>query len=219
MPQLTGGQAIIKSLERHGVKTVFGLPGGQLYYLFNALNEVSNSIKLINSRHEQGVGYMAYGYAKSTGSVGVYTVVPGPGVLNSASALCTAYSTNTPVFCVAGQIPSQWIGKGAGLLHEIPDQLGVLSGLTKYAKRIEQPAKAPRLIREAYTELLTGRPRPVALEMAEDILGIEEEVTLLDPVSEYEPLAPDPDLIEDSAKLLGSARNPLIVVGGGGHGC
>ena len=209
MPQLTGGQAIIKSLEQHGVKTVFGLPGGQLYHLFNALNEASDSITLINSRHEQGVGYMAYGYAKSTGNVGVYTVVPGPGVLNSASALCTAYSTNTPVLCIAGQIPSEWIGKGAGLLHEIPDQLGVLKGLTKYAQRIEQPTKAPNLIREAYTKLLTGRPRPVALEMAEDIFGVKEEVTLLDSISCYEALAPDPDLVQDSAKLLGSAKNPL----------
>ena len=154
MPQLTGGQAIIKSLEQRGVKTFFGLPGGQLYYLFDALNQASKSINLINSRHEQGVGYMAYGYAKSTGSIGVYTVVPGPGVLNSASALCTAYSTNTPVLCIAGQIPSQWIGKGAGLLHEIPDQLGVLRSLTKYAQRIEKPAEAPNLIQEAYTELL-----------------------------------------------------------------
>ena len=215
MPQLTGGQAIIKSLEQRGVKTFFGLPGGQLYYLFDALNQASKSINLINSRHEQGVGYMAYGYAKSTGSVGVYTVVPGPGVLNSASALCTAYSTNTPVLCIAGQIPSQWIGKGAGLLHEIPDQLGVLRSLTKYAQRIEKPAEAPNLIQEAYTELLTGRPRPVALEMAEDILGVKEEVALLDPIAEYESLAPDPDLIKDSAKLLGSAKNPLIVVGSG----
>ena len=109
---MTGGEAIIKSLRANGVDTVFGLPGGQLDYLFDAMYKEGSDLRLIHTRHEQGTAYMAYGYAKSTGKVGVCTVVPGPGLLNAAAALCTAWSNYAPVLCISGQIPSTAIGKG-----------------------------------------------------------------------------------------------------------
>ena len=149
MSKMTGAEAIIKSVRRYDVDTIFGLPGGQTYHLFDAIHNEGDSLRIINSRHEQGVAYMAYGYARSTGRVGVFTVVPGPGILNTASALCTAYAGNERVLCLAGQIPSQWIGKGVGFLHEIPDQMGILQRLTKWAERIETPAQAPRLVNRA----------------------------------------------------------------------
>ena len=92
MSKMTGAEAIIKSIRRYGVDTVFGLPGGQTYHLFDAIHNEGDSLRVINSRHEQGVAYMAYGYARSTGRMGVYSVVPGPGILNTTSALCTAYA-------------------------------------------------------------------------------------------------------------------------------
>ena len=213
---MTGAQAIIKSIRRYGVDTVFGLPGGQTYHLFDAIHNEGDSLRVINSRHEQGVAYMAYGYARSTGRTGVYTVVPGPGILNTTSALCTAYAGNERVLCLAGQIPSQWIGKGIGFLHEIPDQLGILQRLTKWAERIEKPADAPRLVNRAFRELNSGRIRPVALEMSPDIMGLQEDVELLPASPVPEPLQGDPDLIEAAARLLGKAKRPLIVIG---HGC
>ena len=134
--RMTGGEALARSVLAHGVDTVFGLPGGQTYGLFDALAQYERPTQVINSRHEQGAAYMALGYAASTGRPGVFSVVPGPGVLNSGSALVTAYATNSRVLCLAGQVPTQHIDQGWGMLHEIHDQLGILRRLTKWAKRI-----------------------------------------------------------------------------------
>ena len=132
--RMTGGEALVRSVLAHGVNTVFGLPGGQTYGLFDALAQHEQPPEVINSRHEQGAAYMALGYAASTGRPGVFSVVPGPGVLNSGSALCTAYATNSRVLCLAGQVPSMHINAGWGMLHEIHDQLGILKRLTKMGR-------------------------------------------------------------------------------------
>src|SRR3990167_9952283 len=116
---------------------------------------------------------MAFGYAKSTGKVGVYTVVPGPGVLNTTAAMCSAYANSAPVLCVTGQIPSHAIGRGKGHLHELPDQLATLRTLTKWAARIEHPSQAPGLVQEAFRQASSGRPGAVALEMPWDVFGIK----------------------------------------------
>jgi acetolactate synthase-1/2/3 large subunit len=215
MTLLSGGEALVKSLLSNGVGTIFGLPGGQTYEFFDAVQKEGGNLALVNSRHEQGAAYMAYGYARSTGKVGVYCVVPGPGVLNTTAALATAYGTGTPVLCVAGQIPSTGIGRGFGYLHEIPDQLGILRSLTKWAARISHPAFAPQLVNEAFAHLQSGRPRPVALEMAPDTMELKGDVELLGPGQLPPPLAPDPDLIDRAAAILCTARRPMIVIGGG----
>ena len=216
MPKMTGAEAIIKSLRQYGVDTIFALPGGQLDHLFDAMYKEGDNIKLVHSRHEQGVAYMAYGYAQSTGKVGVYAVVPGPGLLNSSAALCTAWGNNSPVLCISGQIPSHAIGKGFGDLHEINDQLGMIRHITKWAERIEHPSLAPSSISEAMRQLHTGRKRPVEIEMAMDLMGMETEVNLPGKASmDYEKPAIDPDLLDQAAKILGAAKNPMIVVGSG----
>jgi acetolactate synthase-1/2/3 large subunit len=215
MAKLTGGEAIVCALRAHGVNTLFGLPGVQNDDLFNALYDASDTIRLIHTRHEQGAAYMALGYALSTGGIGVYNVVPGPGLLNTTAALATAYSTNARVLCLTGQIPSASIGRGYGLLHEIPDQLGVLRSLTKWAARINAPAEAPELVAEAFWQLQSGRPRPVGLEVPPDILAARAEVAL--PPNQLDVRWPpvDLDAIERAAQLLGQARQPLIFVGSG----
>ena len=115
--RMSTGQAIAQSLLRHGVDTIFGIPGAHTYDFIDALYECRDRIRFIVTRHEQGAGYMAYGYAKSTGRVGAFTVVPGPGVLNAGAALCTAYGANAPVLCITGNIQSYHIGRGRGILH------------------------------------------------------------------------------------------------------
>jgi acetolactate synthase-1/2/3 large subunit len=215
---MTGGQALVKSLRNHGVDTIFGLPGVQLDGLFNALHDEGNAIRVIHTRHEQGAAYMAFGYAQSSGRVGVYTVVPGPGLLNTTTALATAYACNAPVLAVAGQIPSTAIGRGFGMLHEIPDQLALIRGLTKWAARIDHPAQAPECIDEAFRQLNTGRRRPVEVEMAPDVLTQEAEVALRDAPAAHEASEPDDELIAKAADLLGAAKNPMIFVGGGAFG-
>ena len=131
MPLMSGGAAIVESILAQGVKTVFGLPGGQLYHLYNAYLQAGDRMQLITSRHEQGAAYMAFGYSAATGDVGVYSVVPGPGLLNTTAALLTAYGCNARVLCVSGQIPSTGLGVGAGYLHELPGQLEIISYMTK----------------------------------------------------------------------------------------
>jgi acetolactate synthase-1/2/3 large subunit len=129
MPRMTGGEAIVDGLLRHGIDTVFGLPGVQTYGLFDAFARASNRLRLINARHEQTTAYMALGYACATGRPAAYAVVPGPGVLNTTAALATAWGVNAPVLCLTGQVPSAMIGRGRGQLHELPDQLATLRSL------------------------------------------------------------------------------------------
>ena len=136
----TTADIMVDALVAHGVDTMFGIPGAHCYELSDALARRSNDIRFVHSRHEQGSGYMAYGYAKSTGKPGVFSVVPGPGVLNAGAALCTAYGGNAPVMCLTGNIMSHLIGQGRGQLHELPDQLATLRGLTKWTERIDHPS-------------------------------------------------------------------------------
>ncbi|MBV7333884.1 acetolactate synthase [Chloroflexi bacterium TSY] len=218
MPKVTGGEAIVESLIAHGVDTIFALPGVQNDYFFNALYDAGDKIRVIHTRHEQGAAYMALGYAMSSERVGVFSVVPGPGLLNASAALATAYSTNSKVLCLTGQIPSAYIGRGFGQLHEIPKQLDFLQSLTKWAAQINSPADAPELVAEAFRQMDTGRPRPVGLECALDVLAAKAEVDLTK--IEYKRRHPpvDFDAIARAAEILIEAKNPVIFVGSGAVG-
>jgi acetolactate synthase-1/2/3 large subunit len=215
--KLSGGEALVRSLINEGVDTVFGLPGIQLDPMFNALHDAGNKIRVINARHEQGTAYMAYVYAASTGKIGSYAVVPGPGLLNTTAALSTAFGNNTRVLALTGEIPSGSIGRGHGMLHEIPHQLEVMRGLTKYAARIDHPSDAPGIVSEAFRQLRSGRPRPVGLEMAMDVMWQKSMVELRGETPGDHAPEPDPDAIEKAAKLIGAAKQPMIFVGGGAY--
>ena len=215
MARMTGGGALVEMLRRHGVDTLFALPGVQNDALFVALYDAGEAMRVIHPRHEQAAAYMAFGYARASGRPGAYAVVPGPGVLNTTAALATAYATNAPVLCISGQIPSNLIGRGFGLLHEVPDQLAILKGLTKWAARIDHPSETGKRVNEAFRQLADGRPRPVALEMPLDIMALETEVALPDPEPPLPMPAPDEELIAQAATLLAGAKQPLIYVGSG----
>ena len=215
MARMTTARAIVRSLAANGVDIVFGLPGVQLDALFNALHDERNRIRVIHPRHEQAAAYMALGYAQASSKIGTYVVVPGPGILNTTAALATAYSTCTPVLAITGQLPSHAIGQGYGLLHEIPDQLSILRGLTKWAERIEHPTQAAALMHTAFHQLRTGVPRPVAIESPMDVLGLEADIDGIEAAPGAAPIAPDTGAIEDAAKLIASAERPVIVAGGG----
>ena len=215
LQKLTGGQALVAGLQRWNTDTLFGLPGVHLDHFFAALYPVKNKIRILHSRHEQGAAYMALGYAMVSGRPGIFTVVPGPGLLNTTSALATAYACNAPVLCITSTVNWPLLDKNYGSLHEIPDQPGVLAGLTKWSARANHAAEIPELIDEAFRQMLSGRPRPVALEVPPEILGQvammqfpEEKPTINHPT-------PDPEKINAAAKLIGSAKEPLIIVGGG----
>jgi acetolactate synthase-1/2/3 large subunit len=215
MARMTGGRALVEKLSQHGIDTLFALPGVQNDALFSALYDVGGRIRVVHTRHEQGAGYMAFGYAKSTGKVGAYAVVPGPGVLNTTAALATAFAASARVLCITGQIPSAMIGRGFGLLHEVPDQLAILRGLTKWAERIGHPTDVPRAMDEAFRQLAAGRPRPVAVEMPMDAMALETEVNLGNAGAIDGALPLDAEAVDKAAALLGSAERPMIVVGSG----
>ncbi len=215
MARMTGGEAIVDGLLRHGIDTVFGLPGVQVYGLFDALARNANRIRLVNARHEQSTAYMALGYACASGRPGAYAVVPGPGVLNTTAALATAWGLNAPVLCLTGQVPSMMIGRGRGQLHELPDQLATLRSLLKYAERIEHTSQAPYLMARAFQEMRSGRPGPVALEMPWDQFGAAAEVMGHDPLPLVPLPVPDPERIAAVARMIDAAKAPMIWVGGG----
>ena len=218
MAMRTGGEAVVEALIAHGVNTLFGLPGIQNDWLYNALYDARDRIKVVHTRHEQGVAYMALGYALATGDAGVFNVVPGPGLLNASAALATAYGLNAKVFCLTGQIASHQIGKGLGQLHEIPHQSEILRGLTKWSDIVLHPSDAGRKMAQAFYEMDSGRPRPVALEVPPDILKMRAEVPETAPNwGSINPLV-DAGAIECAAKILGEARRPMIFVGSGAQG-
>ncbi|HAA91013.1 MAG TPA: thiamine pyrophosphate-binding protein [Rhodospirillaceae bacterium] len=218
MADMTGGQAIVRTLTNHGIDTIFGLPGVQLDNTFDALYEAKNQLRTIHTRHEQGAAYMALGYAQASGKVGACIVGPGPGLLNAGAALCTAYGSNVPVICIAGQIPSNQIGVGIGATHEIVDQTSAMRGVVKWVGRADTPGEAPGVLKEAFTQMLGDRTQPVVFEMAPDMMGKVEDVNLLDPEAYDTVPEPDEDLLEKAAKLLGEAEKPMIFVGSGVFG-
>ena len=215
MPRMTGGDAIVEGLIRHGIDTLFGLPGVQTYGLFDALARNSNRIRLINARHEQTTAYMALGYACATGRASAYSVVPGPGVMNTAAALVTAWGVNAPVLCITGQVPGPMIGRQRGQLHEMKDQLATLKTLVKHADRIDHPSEAPLKIARAFQEMLSGRRGPASIEMPWEQFAAQAEVTPIDPLPALPNPTPDPERIADLAKLIDAAKAPMIWVGGG----
>ena len=211
---LTGGQALVAQLKREGVKHVFGIPGVQLDWAVDALRLARDEIAYIVPRHEQTASYMADGYARTTGREGVSMVVPGPGVLNALSGLATAYACSSRVLFIAGQIPSSMIGRGHGLLHEIPDQSATLRALSKWHGIAHSADQIPDLVSEAFRQLRSDHPRPVALELPPDVLKQSTEAPLKDPAV-AQPTRPDSVTLGEAASLLRKARFPVIQAGGG----
>src|ERR1700716_1597605 len=141
MPRLSTAEATVESLLRHGLDTVYALPGLHNDPLFDAFyhagaNNTEGRLRVIHPRHEQTAAYMALGAALATGKPQAYTVVPGPGLLNSGTGLLTAYGTNAPVLGLIGHITQSAIGRGYGNLHEIRDQAGIITRLADFTARI-----------------------------------------------------------------------------------
>jgi acetolactate synthase-1/2/3 large subunit len=209
-----------QTIVANGITTIYGIPGIQNDAFFSALFDLGDRIKVVHPRHEQAAAYMALGAAVATGRPSMYCVVPGPGLLNTTAALATAYACGAPVFCFTGQIQSGGIGKNYGLLHEIPDQLGVLRGLTKWADRVDDPADGPAKVSEAFRQLRSGRPRPVGLETPPDVFAARGPFAPILASAELEPqpIADDSE-IERAADLLNAAERPMIFVGSGAMDC
>ena len=211
----SGGQAIVDGLLAHGVDTVFGIPGVQTYGLFDALPRRGRTAERRRAAPRAGDGVHGAGLRARDGPAGVRSVVPGVGFLNASAAIATAYGASAPVLCLTGEVPSAYLGKGLGHLHELPDQLATMRSVTKWAQRIDHPAQAPAVMAEAFAQMRSGRPQPVALSMPWEVF--DQRAPLADDGDPWPVVPPPPDgvALERAAALLAGARQPLVMVGGG----
>ena len=213
MLNLSGGEALAKSLSREGVEVVFGIPGIQTYGIVAGLRD-ELAIRMIAPRHEQAATYMADGYARASGDPGVALVVPGVGLFNAAPGLATAYARSSPVLLIAGQIPRAAIGKGIGAVHEVVDQADSVRTVTKWRGSAMRPRDVPSTVNEAFWQLRSGRPRPVLIEVPPEV-GVErEEVELCNPAP-VTPFVPGPTQLRLAARVIAESRLPVIYAGGG----
>ncbi len=173
MVKMTGGEALVKSLVREGVEVVFGIPGIHLSGIITALRD-EPGIRMITTRHEAGATHMADGYARASGKPGVALVVPGAGVYNAGSGVTTAFARSSPLLLIAGQISRGQIGKNRGAIHEVFDQAGVMSPVTKWRRQVLRPKEVPGAVTEAFRQMRTGRPRPVLLDVPPEV-AVERE--------------------------------------------
>jgi acetolactate synthase-1/2/3 large subunit len=211
---MTGGAAMIRAAVANGVDTIFGLPGAQIYPLFDEIYS-NPAVREVISRHEQGAGYMALGYGQATGKPGVFSVVPGPGLLNAGAALCTADGTNTPVVCLTGQVMSEFLGKGRGHLHELRDQQGYLRSIIKHVDIITDPTNTSAQINNAFRQAVSGRPGPASVEMCWDTMAKTYEVDIGPGNDVIDKPEVDLDAVQDAAKLVAGAKKIMIMCGGG----
>jgi acetolactate synthase-1/2/3 large subunit len=212
---ISGGEAVVESLLDHGVDTVFGIPGIQLDPLFDGFYAHGNRLRLVHTRHEQGAAFMAMGYAQSSDRTGVFAVVPGPGLLNAMAAVSTGVAANTPMLGITGQIPSYQIGLNYGMAHELRDQLAMSAGVVSWTRRADHPSEVPRLLRDAFRFMHSGRKQPAIFEMAPDRFAARAPVVALPPATPVEGAEPDAQQVRRAAQKLAAARRPAIFVGGG----
>lgn len=215
MQNMTGGKTLIDSLYNEGVRVIFGLPGVQIYHAVIPVLDYPD-MKFITTRHEQATTYMADGYARASGKIGVSMVVPGPGLQNASAGITNAYAASAPILVISGQIARDRISKDIGVLHEINDQLDIVKPITKWQSRVMEAKGVQAAVQESFYQLRTGRPRPVEIEIPPEALAESADAPHYQ--SKAIPSLPiDGAAIEEAAGLLTGSKNPVIWAGGGVH--
>lgn len=209
---MTGGEALVAALVDHGVEVVFGIPGTHNLEIYKHL--ALRGVRHVSTRHEQGAGYAADGYARTSGKVGVAVVTSGPALLNAATAVAQAWSDSVPVLVVSPGLPLRHPATGNGLLHETRDQGAALRAVCAASLRATSVAEIPTTVAQAFALMTAGRPRPVHLEVPLDVLEETAEVAAVAPVPQATPM-PSEQSLADAAVRLESARRPVLIVGGG----
>ncbi|AZE50757.1 Acetohydroxy acid synthase [Pseudomonas chlororaphis] len=209
----TCGEVLVKLLEGYGVEQVFGIPGVHTVELYRGL--ARSSIRHVTPRHEQGAGFMADGYARTSGKPGVCFIITGPGMTNITTAMGQAYADSIPMLVISSVQSRSQLGGGRGKLHELPNQGALVGGVAAFSHTLMSAAELPGVLARAFALFQAGRPRPVHIEIPLDVL-VEEADDLLDsePVSIARAGAA-PAAIARMSQLLAGARRPLILAGGG----
>ncbi len=209
---MTCAEVLVRSLAAHGVDTVFGIPGTHNIEIYRHLT--GHGIRHVTPRHEQGAGYAADGYARTTGRPGVAVTTTGPAAMNILAAVGQAYSDSVPMLVVAPGPPVRHPQRGTGMLHEMRDQRGAMAAVTHTAQRVTTHAELTEAVAHAFVEMTWGRPRPVYLEIPLDLLVETAEVSILAGIPATIP-QPDGELIDAVARRLSEAGRPGILLGGG----
>ncbi len=215
--QLTGAQALIKSLEMERTEVVFGVPGGAILPVYDPI--LDSPIRHVLVRHEQGAGHMAEGYAHVTGRPGVCMATSGPGATNLVTALCDAYMDSVPVVAITGQVSRPVIGTDA---FQEGDTVGITRSVTKHNDLVMRPEDIALAVRQAFLLATTGRPGPVLLDLPKDVLQASAEwhwptdSEVAASLPGYKPTTKGhPRMVREAVRLMTASRRPVIYAGGG----
>lgn len=210
--RFTGAQLIVHLLERQGITTVAGIPGGTVLPLYDALSQ-STQIRHVLARHEQGAGFIAQGMARTQGKPAVCMACSGPGATNLVTAIADARLDSIPLICITGQVPSSMIGTDA--FQEV-DTYGISIPITKHNYLVRDIAELPQVISDAFRIAQSGRPGPVWIDIPKDVQTAEIEIDVLPEPGERAP-APEfsAESVRDAAAMINTAKRPVLYLGGG----
>ena len=210
--RFTGAQLIVHLLERQGITTVAGIPGGTVLPLYDALSQ-STRIRHVLARHEQGAGFIAQGMARTQGKPAVCMACSGPGATNLVTAIADARLDSIPLICITGQVPSSMIGTDA--FQEV-DTYGISIPITKHNYLVRDISELPQVISDAFRIAQSGRPGPVWIDIPKDVQTAEIEIDVLPEPGDRAP-APEfsAESVRDAAAMINAAKRPVLYLGGG----
>ncbi|MDE0085364.1 MAG: thiamine pyrophosphate-binding protein [Candidatus Poribacteria bacterium] len=211
---MTGGTIFVECLKAQGVEVIFGLPGNHLDTVYEALYNNQESIRHYVTRHEGGAAFMADGYARATGDVGVCMTVPGPGSNNAAIGICEAWTACSPVLLITGQNPSYLAQKDPRKSFHGLDQQAAFAPMTKHIEIVHRVDQISDAVNRAFSALRSGRPGPVLMELATDALQADAELPIPPRNNGVQTMASSED-VDAAMALISSSERPLIVSGGG----
>lgn len=213
--RMSGAKALVECLKHEGVDLAFGIPGGASIPLYDVLCQESDGLRHVLTRHEQGAAFMADGYARSTGKVGVCMATSGPGATNLVTGIADAYMDSIPVVAVTGQVSTTVLGTDA--FQEV-DTKGITMPIVKHSYLLRHAEEVPQAVAGAFHIARTGRPGPVLIDLPRDV---QQGMLTFKPVEKmemrgYQPLPPlDENRLDEAVSLLRKAKRPVIYVGGG----
>ena len=213
--RISGAEAMMRSLEHQGVKTMFGYPGGSIMPTFDALYDHRDTLNHILVRHEQGAAHAAQGFARVSGEVGVCLVTSGPGATNTITGIADAMIDSTPIVVIAGQTPTSMLGTDA--FQEV-DLVGITQPISKWSYQIRRAEDVAWAVARAFYIAKSGRPGPVVLDFTKNaqVEMVDYEPVDLDFIRSYDPI-PDTDRVElqHAADLINASQKPFVLVGQG----
>jgi len=211
--ELYGAEIVLECLKEEGVNTIFGYPGGSVIPLYDALYKYREDFKHILTCHEQGASHAADGYARSTGKVGVCFATSGPGATNTVTGIATAYMDSVPMVVITGQVPSALLGRDS--FQEV-DITAITFPITKHNYLVKRVNDLPGIIKEAFEIAKEGRPGPVLIDIPKDIFMTRAQYLKADRSKKNNRVFTVDSLkLEEVARLINEAENPVIYAGGG----